>query len=247
MFGRSDSAAAKRSSGSELHFTSDRVIKCQAPEQSRRERIRTEFGAGVAGDLGLFQVPEVIEYDDEEGWISFQYIPGTVTLRDHLVERPDPELLERTGRALAAIHSAHNADSSHDVPWHGDFGLGNILYREASDKLVIVDWANALWSDEQSERSRGSPGLDLGIMLISVFHHRLIGPKYIRDPETLGAAFLETYIRGRAPVEMESVHEYINGLLHRFGRYLLRQRGAAGALAHYPSLVRFRLFLSKVR
>ena len=235
-----------RASGSTLQIKGDRMIKRQSPKHSRLERERTQFGARVAAESGLFEVPDILSYEDEEGEITFRYDHGAVPLREYLVKRREPELMKRAGRALAAIHDAGVISDGSDVFWHGDYGLVNVLYSEARDRIMIVDWANAKWAFEPAERSSGSAGMDLGIALISLFHYRLLGPMYIPKPETLASALLRAYIQERGRFSMEAICPFISQLIHRRRRFWVVQHGILKTLASDLSLVRLRLFLSKI-
>ena len=243
-----------RGSGATIQIQGDRLIKRQSPKHSRLERERTEFGAQIAYESGLFEVPEILSYDDSEGEIVFRYVRDAVTLRDHLVVKSDPEFMERVGRILATIHNSKPACKASDVFWHGDYGVGNVLYSEDRDRITIIDWANAKWTLEPAERSSGSAGLDLGVALLSLFHHRLLGPMYIPKPEALGSAFIEAYKRERNCFSLTSVFPFIYRLIRRRRYRLIRRRrrdwilhrGILRNVAYDPSLIRLRLFLSRI-
>ena len=229
-----------------MQIQGDRLIKRQSPKHSRLERERTQFGARVAAESGLFEVPDILSYDDAEGEITFRYIHGAVALRDYLVKRSEPELMTRAGRALAAIHDADVDSNGPGVLWHGDFGVGNVLYSEDRDRITIIDWANAKWTLEPAERLRGSAGLDLGVALLSLFHHRLLGPMYIPEPEAFGSALLQAYKRERHYFSIATVLPFIYRLIHRRRRQWIVHRGFLRNLAYDPSLIRLRIFLSKI-
>ena len=138
----------------------------------------------------------MLSYDDAKGEISFRYIHGSVPLREHLAWRSDLQLMLRVGRALAVIHGADVPSNGSDVFWHGDYGMGNVLYSEECDRITIIDWSNANWVLESTEQFTGSPGLDLGVALISLFHQRPMGYMYVGGSEKLGTAFLQGYRKG---------------------------------------------------
>ena len=229
-----------------LDIQEDRVIKIQPPEQARLERERTRLGAQVAAECGLFEVPEILSYDEANGEIVFQYVHDAVTLREHLLKQTDPQLMARVGQVLAAIHDARAASSGCDVFWHGDYGTGNVLYSEKRDRITIIDWANAKWTLEPLQRSYGSPGFDLGGALIALFHHRPFGDMYIPGLETLGTAFLQGYKRERSCFGIEASLPIISELIRRRRRYWISQRGILKNLAYDLSLIRLRIFLSRI-
>ncbi len=228
-----------------VEIDGDRVIKRQSPDRSRFERERTQFGACIASECGLFHVPEILSFDDSAGENIVRFIPGAVPLRSYLIKRSEPELLERAGRALAAIHNAGSDFSESDVFWHGDYSLGNLLYSESHDRITIVDWNNADWALEPPERSRGSAGLDLGIALLSLFHSRIASTKHIPQPAQLGSIFLEGYARDRSYLQVQGIRPFISELFRRWNRYWLAQCGIMRAQAYAPSMIRLRLFLSR--
>ena len=240
-------ASNPRAGGSTVQVDRDLLIKRQPPERSRLERVRAQFGARVATECGLFEVPEIISHDDASGEIAFRFVSDSVPLRALLIDRTDPELMERAGRALAAIHDAGADATGSEVSWHGDYGMENILYSETRDRLTVVDWSNAAWALQPVERARGNPGLDLGIALISLFHHRILGSARIPKPETLGSAMLRAYVHERDHFSGAAVYQFIVQLIHRRHRYWNAQRGALRAMAYYPSLIRLRLFLFNIR
>ena len=236
-----------RQSGSTLRLVNGTVIKSQSPELSRCERKRTQFGAKVAAESGLFDVPEIVAYDDSGGTITFRYVPDAVPLGEYLVHSPDPPLMVRAGRSLAAIHNASAGPTVADVTWHGDYGLNNILYAATCDQLTIIDWANALWAPEPACKSNGTAGLDLGIALISLFHRWILGPKYIRSPERMGGALLGGYFEDRVSFPTTQVIPYVTELIRIRHRLWRTQRGNVRALAYFPSLLRLRFYLSLLK
>ena len=222
----------------------DHVVKRQFPTRSRLERERCEFGSRVAASSGLFEVPEVLSFDDDAGEIIFRLVRAAVPLKTYLAARPRPELLERAGHALASIHTACSDSEDVDVCWHGDYGMGNLLYGEIRDELTIVDWSNAHWALEPPERSRGPAGLDLGIAIFSLFHRMVIRGARIPNPERLGVAFLRGYARGRPTFQFATERPFLSIIHHRWRRYHLSRFGVVRTLAVTPSWARVFRFLS---
>ena len=233
-------------SGATIHIQGDRLIKKQSPKHSRLERERTEFGARIASESGLFEVPEILSYDDSEGEIVFRYVRDAVTLWEYLVMKSDPELMARVGRVLATIHNSKPAHKTSDVFWHGDYSVANVLYSERYDKITIVDWSTASWTLEPAEQSRGSAGLDLGIALILLFHHRFLGPMYIREPEVLGSAFLQAYKLERKHFNFGTVLPFVSRLIELRRKSWISGRGTLRNLAYDPSLIRLCFFLARI-
>ena len=235
-----------RISGATLQIKGERLIKKQSPKLSRIERERTEFGAQVAADCGLFDVPEILAYDDAEGEITFRYDHSAVNIREYLGKKTRPELMARVGRSLAAIHATCPGSNGSDVLWHGDYATGNWLYSEERDRIMIIDWSNASWTLVPADQSSGSAGFDLGVALITLFHHRFLGPMYIPRPEDLASALLQAYSRELGCFRMPTVFHFISRLIHRRRQHRIEQRGMLRNLAYDPSLIRLRLFLSKI-
>ena len=239
-------ALTHRGSGSTLHLRGDYLVKTQHPEHSRVERERTLRGARIAADCGLFDVPEILSFNDAKGEITFRFVSDAVPLRTHLVARRETELVRRVGQALAAIHETDISSNGSDVFWHGDFGLTNILYSPSRDRITVVDWANAAWALEPVERSWGDAGFDLGVFLVSVFHHRLMGPSYVAKPEQLCVAFLEAYAGHRHAFHMDAAYPVFLDLLHLRSRHW-RKHGLFRTVAYSAALFRLRIFVTAVR
>ena len=137
--------------------------------------------------------------------------------------------------------------SGSEVFWHGDYGMRNVLYSESKDRITVIDWSNANWVLEPAEKSNGSPGMDLGVALISLFHQRPLEYMYISRSETLGAAFPQGYQREQGCFRIETVLPFISGLIRLRREYWISQRGILRNLFHDPSLIRLRLFLSRIQ
>ena len=233
--------------GVSVHIEDDRLVKRQAAAHSRLERERTQFGARVGAETGLFEVPEILSYDDRKGEIVFEYVTGAVPLREYLSGRSDPRIMEHLGEALAALHNFESPPGEGDVFWHGDCGMRNALYSPERDSITLIDWANADWTLEPQDRSFGNPGMDLGVALISLFHQRPLGYMYVGKTEALGSAFLEAYQRERGSFSLNTALPFMTDLLRRRRRHWISQRGFLRNLAHDPSLLRLRIFLHRMK
>lgn len=237
------SKTSVRGSGATVQVESSRVVKRQAPDRSRIERERTQAGAVLGRETGLFRVPEIFSFDDERGEIVFERLPDLVSLHELLATNPDIDLLERAGASLAAIHRCRGVFENSDVTWHGDYGLGNLLYSKRSDELAIIDWSNAVWTGEPAARVRGPAALDLGIALLSLFHGRPGAHRRIANPRELGAIFLQSYAQGQPDFDRESLRDFMPDLLRRWRRFWLTRRGMLSTLAHAPAAVRLSSFV----
>ena len=169
MVGSNATQLVVRSSGATLQLQGDRLTKRQSPRLSRIERERTEVGAQCAEECGLFDVPEILGYDDAEGEITFRYDHSAVNLREYLGKKTRPELMARVGRSLAAIHATCPGSNGSDVLWHGDYATGNWLYSEERDRIMIIDWSNASWTLVPADRIERKCGDGLGRRLDYAF------------------------------------------------------------------------------
>ena len=230
-----------------VHIQNGQLTKRQAARFSRLERERTLLGARIGAETGLFEVPDVLSYDDGKGEIVFEYVGGAVPLREYLSVSPEPRLMQRLGEALAALHNVQVPQSGDEVLWHGDCGMRNVLYSAERDTITLIDWANADWTLEPPERSFGNPGMDLGVALISLFHQRPLGYMYVRRSESLGIAFLQAYQRGRRSFTFDTALPFMIELIRRRRRHWISQRGFLRNFAHDPSLLRLRVFLHRMR
>ena len=171
----------------------DRLIKRQSSLRSRLERERSDIGARLGRACALFDVPDVLSFDDAAGVIVFRFVRDAVPLKTYFAINPSTDLAERCGRALAHIHMADSAIDDGNLFWHGDYGMRNLLYTERQDRLTIVDWSNAQWAGVPPEQSRGPAGLDLEIAISSLFRRMVAYGPRIPEPERLGASFLKGY------------------------------------------------------
>ena len=222
----------------------DRIVKRQSSVRSRIERERSRFGAHVATSCGLFDVPDVLSFDDANGEIVFQYVGGSVPLKKYFVVDPNTRLAERCGLALAHIHSAGSGNVDGGLFLHGDYGMSNILYSERDDRLTIVDWSNADWMGIPPGQSTGPAGLDLGIAILSMFHRTVIRGRGISFPERLSEAFLRGYTLVRADFRMAAEQEVLSLVQRRWKRHYFSQFGLLRTLSVMPSWLRVLCFLS---
>jgi Phosphotransferase enzyme family len=232
-------------------------VKLQAPEDSRRERLRTEAGGRVGRATGLFVVPEIVAYDDARGEISFQKLQ-LMNARQALSQGiRGPELLEQTGRALAAIHgclpvieggpmpsAADGPVERRQVPLHGDFGMRNVFWVPDQGTIAIIDWANADWIGIDTDR--GAPEIDLAVFLISLFHRRMFGPWPLTGRHQLARRFLAAYA-GSAPhgLDLEVLREVVAGMTPAFSRLTRQRKGRLHALGSRHAMIDLQLFLRR--
>lgn len=224
----------------------DRVFKCQSSERSRLERIRCRAGRDIGASCGLFDVPDILSYDDAAGAIVFRYIPDALPLKEYFSTNPDTHIAERCGQALGYIHLTDSALGDGNVFWHGDFGMGNVLFSEKADQLTIVDWSNAHWTGVPIDQSRGPAAFDLGIAIFSLFHRTVVYGSHVRAPSQLVAAFLRGYSKRRPSFRLASERQLLSTIHKRWRTYYLSRWGRTRTLAVVPSWVRVLRFLSSI-
>jgi SAM-dependent methyltransferase len=251
-------SAGKR--GRAISVRGDTVVKRQEPGTSRRERLRTLAGRQVGLETGLFNVPDIVSFDDSLGEIVFERLRAT-KLRQMLTD-PDRgmELVGRAARALAAIHGqmeatdppAQDADSpgprgsaGRTVPLHGDFGINNLFYLAPSDRLVIIDWANADWIGVDADR--GAPEIDLAVFLMSLFLRRVFERSPVFRRYDVARHFLATYTSvSPLGVDLERLSAITGTITPAYARLNREHKGNLRALMRRHSLIDLDLFLRRL-
>lgn len=234
----------RTANGRFVQVCGDRVIKIQSSLYSRLERERSRVGAHLGATCGLFDVPEVLSFDDAAGAIVFRFVRDAMPLKTYFSINPCADLAGRCGRALAYIHSAGPSVDEGGLFWHGDYGMGNLLYSEGVDRLTIVDWSNAHWAGVSPHQSNGPAGLDLGIAIFSLFHHRIAYRLRVPNPERLAEAFLRGYSLGRPCFRLAAERPFLSAIHARWRNYYLSRWSIVRTTAVMPSWFRALRFLS---
>jgi len=212
----------------------------------------------VGRKTGLFTVPRILAFDDARGEITFERLQ-LENIRRLLSEgQQGPELLERIGRALAAIHGGMKiadgatvqrdpgADTNRQpVPLHGDFGIRNVFWLPEAGRLAIIDWCNADWTGFVGDL--GPPEIDLAVFLISLFHRRIFGPWPLRRRHLLAQRFLAGY-RETAPYgfDVATLRRVTTGMTPAFTRLTRERKGRLHALGSRHALVDLHWFLGRL-
>jgi hypothetical protein len=238
----------------------DVMVKTQEPAASRRERLRTLAGKKVGQQTGLFVVPEIVSFDDARGEIVFERL-HLVGLQEALSNRDrSMELVGRAAEALAAIHGrmelsegARRPDTgalgvspqSDPVPLHGDYGVFNILFLPASDRMVVIDWANADWIGVDADL--GAPEIDIAVFMISLFHRRPFGPWPLSRRHEVARHFLTTYASA-APqgLDIGCLSAIVSAMTPAFARVTRRLKGSLRALGYRHGLIDLSFFLRRL-
>ena len=171
------------------------------------EAAKASRGLDIGKDSGLFRVPKVVSFDAEAGRLDFECLSSLLTLLDLAVHRDRrlTGLLEKAGRALAAVHekltlpetmkytlpSQWLGPSEQNVFIHGDFACINVCYHERSDELVIVDWSAAPLVGRTP--TFGSRYFDILMFISSLFHGAPCREVLSWDAPGMSRAFLGGY------------------------------------------------------
>ncbi len=216
----------------------------------------------IGKDSGLFAVPKVANLDMEAGVLEFERLGGLATLLD-LAARRDPrlpELLEKTGQALAIVHERlilpdemkcempleWMGPSDENVFIHGDFACINVCCHEPSGKLVIVDWSAAPLVGRTP--TFGSRYFDILLFISSVFHGAPWREILSWDGNGMARAFLGGYCNAAPQITSSRLRDYASkiGRLQRRNIWeMARRRRPLRAIGYvgYRMLLHARLHL----
>jgi hypothetical protein len=236
------------------------VVKVQDPAASRRERLRTLAGRKVGQQTGLFSVPEIVSFDDAHGEIVFERLP-LVGLGKALSDRDrSMEVMGQAAEALAAIHGtmetsegARRASAGamgvgvqrNLRPIHGDFGVVNVLLLADSDRMVVIDWANADWIGFDADL--GAPEIDIAVFMMSLFHRRPFGPSPIAQRHAVARHFLTRYASASpCGLDFESLTAIVAAITPSFNQRVRRLKGPVRALAYRHNMLDLHYFLRRL-
>ncbi|KPK43184.1 MAG: hypothetical protein AMJ65_06490 [Phycisphaerae bacterium SG8_4] len=220
----------------------------------------------IGKDTGLFSVPKVVNLDAEAGVLEFERLSGLETLLDLAVrkDRRLPELLEKAGRALAAIHAELTLpqEMKHELQaeWmnccddnvfiHGDFACVNVCFHDPSDELVILDFSAAPMVGRTA--TFGSRYFDILLFMSSLFHGAPYRSVLSWDAGIMAGTFLRGYVKAAPRVNLNKLKDNapkICRLQRKNMWHLSRQRAPLRAvgyiLCQMLMYVRFCLFLRK--
>ncbi|MHC4432715.1 MAG: protein kinase family protein [Planctomycetota bacterium] len=251
-----------------MEFTEDIARKTGDANLLAVEAAKASRALEIGEDCGLFSVPKVVKLDPEAGVLEFERLNGLVTLLD-LAIRKDPrlnDLLEKTGKALAAIHAELTLceEMKHELPaeWmncrddnvfiHGDFACINVCFHEPLDELVILDFSAAPMVGRTA--TYGSRYFDVLLFVSSLFH----GAPYRRvlnwDAGKMARTFLRGYAKAAPQVALSKLKDHASKIcyLQRQNMWqLARQRWplrtAGYVLCQILMHARLHLFLCKCK
>jgi tRNA A-37 threonylcarbamoyl transferase component Bud32 len=182
------------------------ITKYILPHKFEDEFLASKAGQTIGEASGLFYSPKIFEYNRDQSWIKFEFIPGLTALGNFLSSKDVQlfELLKKAGLILGFIHDNLYLEKINPIPkWfdcegrhvflHGDFNLSNIQYDHQNNRIVIIDW-----SLSPRIRETGNWGVcyfDVVWMINSIFTF----PPYMKfDYEyrkDLADAFFESYLQ----------------------------------------------------
>ena len=201
----------------------DRVVKRQSPRFARIELEKTARATFIGSRCGWFQVPRILDADEERGIICFERLRGVVPLWYALRRgyRTD-DILERLARSLATVHNELQLPPEMSIesapPWgesarcptvyiHGDFKSENILVSSDNHRLWIIDW----WTD--STRTVGPCYHDIAMLLGTILQNRYMGLDFIRSVDYKIGVFLRTYFQDcKHPCDIQALQKYLSSV-----------------------------------
>lgn len=192
---------------SNIFIGKDTVTKIASPDRMRIEVEKNLRAFVIANKCGLFKVPQLIDYDENNGVARFKRIHQITPIYE-LVNGPGDvvTLVEKIGRCLAVIHRELVLPEEMIIPLasefdqpgekvflHGDYNGSNIFLSGDMTSIVILDWQMS--SRHGGEATYGNRYFDviwfLNYFLWSPMLHRLF-----REP-VLGITkpFLKAYFK----------------------------------------------------
>lgn len=185
----------------------DRFIKIQEPAFAAIEYAKTISARKIALSSGLFDVPEVLDYNASAGALVFERIADLVPLQVALC-LPDMavKVSAEAGVILAEIHR-HMAlpdemklpvppelamQSGPQVFIHGDFNLHNLCLSRGSGRVVVLDWSMTKLFGGSA--TFGTPCFDVAWFLYNIFSQAGGRWPRISTPPDCAKAFLQSYV-----------------------------------------------------
>jgi len=192
----------------QVQFTGNIARKFVPPDLLKIELEKTKRSRLIGGQTGLFYVPEVIGFNEQESTIDFEYIDGLYTVQEMVISNTPQlkDIFKRIGVSLVAIHdnlvlpsemkkklpNEWMSSGKDNVFLHGDFTAHNICFHKASNRLVILDWSTADFIGGQY--TYGSKYLDITWFIYFMFH--FLPARYITrwNAKDMADAFIDGYI-----------------------------------------------------
>ena len=249
-----------------MEFVGDIARKTGRASLLAVEAAKASRALDIGKACGLFSVPRVVNFDAEVGVLEFERLRGLSTLLDLAVGRDArlPQLLDKTGRALAKIHEELTLpeEMKHELPppWigsagenvfiHGDFACVNVCFHEPSGELVILDFSAAPMVGRTP--TFGSRYFDILLFMSSLFQGAPCARILAWNAAGMAQAFLEGYGKESSNTELNRLTDYapeMSRLQRKNIRNLSRQRSPIRAPFYFSWQMlmhtRFRSFLRR--
>ena len=203
---------------------SDEVVKRQSPTLAQVEAEKARQGALIGERCGWFRSPHITTSATELGEIRFERLRNVVPLWSILRGHAEPaDVLERVGRALAAIHNNMQLPEhmrSVTVPkWaadypvvclHGDFGVNNILVDSRARSVWIIDWMLPFKRTWLRVGTHGPCYYDLAVFISTMHTRRFFGLARIQKIAEKLDVFLRAYFEdSRHSCSADVLGEYL--------------------------------------
>lgn len=243
-----------------ITISGDVVIKTGVRELMRIEVEKTRRAHAISKQCGLFQVPEVIDYDESTGIAKYEFVRDIRTLREVIAsgEGPIESIMEKLGQSLVIIHKDLKLPDDMVVPLpkdyclagtevflHGDLGLRNICVNVSNWRVVILDWRTTIKLGEYA--TYGTRYFDMMWLVYNLFYKPIGRARY--QASIPAAPMAETFLRAYCEsTDYRHDHEKFVSYMKRFLDKTLSKRKEAGhfkrRLSLAPSHIRLRRFIN---
>lgn len=207
----------------------DCVVKTGDPELMRLEAIKTIEAEKIAQKTNLFRVPHILDFNQTQGIIKYEFIDGLQALRGIVSENSYQSAMNQVGKSLAAVHQSLTLPQEFAVPLppeydfindrkevflHGDFGIGNMFLNKNDNSLVILDWQAT--RKIGSRATYGTRYFDLAWFIYNMFYRPSSRQRYKMNvpAEQMSRVFLESYF------EASNCHCDYNEFISYMNRFL---------------------------
>lgn len=231
-------------------------IKTADPTTMHIEVEKTVRARSIATSCGIFEVPEILDYDVESGRITFKLIQNIQNLRNAITSEQSARPIMRTlGRALAIIHKDmalpenmrlslpyEYAMSGSEVFLHGDFAPGNVFVCSDSKRIVILDWQSS--AKLVLPVTYGTRYFDLTWMIYYLFYRPVKRQRY--QMAVPAAPLAEELLLGYIEISDFGTYNYLQEYMLKFLRHEIVSRKGKGwkrRLQLIPSHFKLRRFI----
>lgn len=224
-----------------MEFKSDIARKSGNPSLLAVEVEKTKRASEIGKKSGLFYVPEIVNFDSENGILDFERLDDIATLAELIINEDSRifEILEKTGRALAVIHDQlvlpdelikklprkWQDNSTENVFIHGDLSLWNVCFRKSIGDIVILDWSAA---PSVGRCATVGPRLfDITWLVCNLFYNVPRKKFFGYQSSRMANVFLKGYMEGNHNLDykfLQKVKELLPGYYWRNVWYFTKQK-----------------------